>query len=123
MNDTAKKPTKRLTEEAKAGIMQMLIDKKPHKEIIEKYNISVSTVSNMVKKLAGKNTSSDSHKDSKNLVALRESLVAIQNRKILVEKMLYVSLKQELEQLTIAEENLVKTIDSMIQLEAYSQNK
>ena len=37
--------------------------------------------------------------------------------------MLTGSLKQELEQLIIAEENLETTIDSIIQLEAYTKNK
>ncbi len=123
MTDITKKSAKRLTEEEKACINQMLRDKKPYKEITEKYNISVGTVSNMVKKLSGKTTKSTEHKDSKHVGALKESLIAIRNRKILVEEMLTGSLKQELEQLTIAEENLEKTIDSIIQLEAYTKNK
>lgn len=123
MTDTTKKSAKRLTAEEKAGINQMLSDKKPYKEITEKYNISVSTVSNMVKKLSGKTSKATDHKDSKNVVALKESLIAIRNRKILVEEMLTGSLKQELEQLIIAEENLETTIDSIIQLEAYTKNK
>ena len=122
MNDTAKKVTKRLTDEEKAGINQMLASKKTHKEIMQKYNVSSSTVSNIVKKLAGKNTKLSEYKDSKNVTALKTSLIAIRNRKLLVEEMLTGSLKQELEQLAIAEENLEKTIDSIIQLEAYSQN-
>lgn len=123
MTDTTKKSAKRLTEEEKAGINQMLRAKKPYKEITEKYNISVGTVSNMVKKLSGKTSKATDDKDSKNVVALKESLIAIRNRKILVEEMLTGSLKQELEQLIIAEENLETTIDSIIQLEAYTKNK
>ncbi len=123
MTDITKKAAKRLTEEEKSGINQMLRDRKPYKEITEKYNISVSTVSNMVKKLSGKTTIATDNKDSKNVVALKESLIAIRNRKILVEEMLTGSLKQELEQLIIAEENLETTIDSIIQLEAYTKNK
>lgn len=123
MTDTTKKSAKRLTEEEKSGINQMLMDKKPHKEIIEKYNISVGTVSNMVKKLSGKTIKSTEHKESKHIAALNESLTAIQNRKSLVVEMLQGSLKQELEQLTIAEENLIKTIDSMKELEALTKNK
>jgi hypothetical protein len=57
------------------------------------------------------------------VAALKESLIAVRNRKIFVEEMLTGSLKQELEQLTLAEENLEKTIDSIIQLEAYTKNK
>ena len=123
MTDTTKKLAKRLTEEEKSGINQMLRAKKPYKEITEKYNISVGTVSNMVKKLSGKTSKATDDKDSKNVVALKESLIAIRNRKILVEEMLTGSLKQELEQLIIAEENLETTIDSIIQLEAYTKNK
>ena len=123
MTDTTKKSAKRLTEEEKSGINQMLMDKKPHKEIIEKYNISVGTVSNMVKKLSGKTIKSTEYKESKHIAALNESLTAIQNRKNLVEEMLQGSLKQELEQLTIAENNLVTAIDSIKALEALAKNK
>jgi transposase-like protein len=123
MTDATKKSVRRLTEVEKSCINQMLVDKKPHKEIAEKYNISVGTVSNMVKKLSGKKTKSTDHNDSKNVAALKESLTAIRNRKTLVEEMLTGSLKQELEQLTIAEENLEKTIDSIIQLEAFTKNR
>ena len=122
MNDTAIKVTRRLTEEEKEGINHMLAAKKTHKEIMEKYNVSSSTISNIVKKLAGKSRKSTEYKDSKNVVALKGSLIAIRNRKLLVEEMLTGSLKQELEQLAIAEENLEKTIDSIIQLEAYTHN-
>ncbi len=123
MNDTSKKLVKRLTEEEKSGINQMLLDRKPHKEIMQKYHVSGGTVSNMVKKLSLRVLKSNDHKDSKNVAALKESLIAVRNRKILVEEMLTGSLKQELEQLTFAEENLEKTIDSIIQLEAYTKNK
>jgi hypothetical protein len=123
MNDTSKKLVKRLTDEEKSGINQMLLDRKPHKEIMQKYNISGGTVSNMVKKLSFKVIKSTEHKDSKNVAALKESLISVRNRKIFVEEMLTGSLKQELEQLTLAEENLEKTIDSIIQLEAYTKNK
>ena len=123
MTNATKKSVRRLTEEEKSCINQMLMDKKPHKEIAEKYNISVGTVSNMVKKLSGKTTKSTEHNDSKNVTALKESLTAIRNRKTLVEEMLTGSLKQELDQLTIAEENLEKTIDSIIQLEAFTKNR
>jgi IS30 family transposase len=122
MNNVAKKVTRRLTDEEKTGINQMLLNKKTHKEIMEKYNVSSSTVSNIVKKMAGKSRKSVEYKDSKNVAALKASLIAVRNRKLLVEEMLTGSLKQELEQLAIAEENLEKTIDSIIQLEAYSQN-
>lgn len=123
MTETTKKVAKRLTDEEKAGINQMLADKKSHKDIIEKYNVSPGTISNMVKKLTGKSKKTVDHKDSKHVAALKDSLIAIRNRKILVDEMLTGSLKQELEQLTIAEENLEKTIDSIIQLEAYTHNK
>jgi IS30 family transposase len=118
-----KRVTKRLTVEEKAGISQMLADKTPHKDIIQKYNVSGGTVSSMVKRLADKGKKFTDPKDSKHLSALKESLIAIRNRKILVEEMLTGSLKEELEQLTIAEENLENTIDSIIQLEAYTHNK
>ncbi|TAN67009.1 MAG: hypothetical protein EPN17_12330 [Methylobacter sp.] len=120
---TTKKVVKRLTDEEKAGIIQMLTDKRPHKDIMEKYNVSAGTISNIVKKITGASLKVPVHKDSKNVAALKESLIAVRNRKILVEEMLTGSLKQELEQLTIAEENLEKTIDSIIQLEAYTHNK
>lgn len=123
MTKAARKLARRLTAEEKAGINQMLMDKRPHREIVAKYGISVGTISNMVKKLAGKGTTATVHKDSKSIMSLNESLIAIRNRKILVEEMLTGSLKQELEQLEIAEQNLEKTIDSIVQLEAYSRNK
>lgn len=90
---------------------------------MEKYGISAGTISNMIKKLSGEISKSSLNTDSKSVLALKESLIAIKNRKILVEEMLTGSLKKELEQLTIAEENLEKTIDSIIQLEAYTKNK
>ncbi len=123
MTDATKKGVKRLTEEEKSAINQMLIEKNSRKDIMEKYGISAGTVSNMIKKLSGKITKSTIHTDSKSVAALKESLTAIKNRKVMVEEMLTGSLKQELEQLLIAEENLEKTIDSIIQLEAYAKNK
>ena len=107
MNDTTKKLARRLTDDEKAGINQMLLNKVPHKDIIETYAVSSGTISNMAKKLSAK-TSQASHKDSKNIAALKNSLIAIRNRKILVEEMLMGSLRQELDQLAIAEENLEK---------------
>lgn len=122
MTDITKK-ARRLTADEKAGINQMLAEKKTHKEIMERYSVSAGTVSGMVKKLSGKGKTFAEYKDSRNVAALKESLIAIRQRKHLVEEMLTGSLKLELEQLTITEENLEKTIDSMIQLEAYGQNK
>ena len=122
MTETAK-VSNRLTDEQKAGINKMIADKAPHRDIIKKFKVSSGTVSSMAKKLSNKSTTATEHKDSNHVAALKESLVAIRNRKALVDEMLNGSLKQELEQLTIAEENLEKTIDSIIQLEAFTKNK
>lgn len=91
---TEKLTARRLSNEEKDGINQMLIDKRSYKDITQKYHISTGTVSTMVKKLAGK-TKQTATKDSKStnalkgsLSALQESLVAIKNRKAVVEEML-----------------------------------
>lgn len=123
MTDTIKRATRRLTDEQKAGIHQMLADKISHKEIMEKYGVSVGTISNMVKKITGKSSPKAEQKDSSNISALKQSLAAIKNRKLFVEELLNGALRQELEQLTTTEQNLERTIDSMIQLEAFTKNR
>ena len=121
MTETIKRVAKRLTEEERAGIIQMLNDNCTHKLIIEKYNVSSGTISGIVKKLAANHI--PAQKESQNVASLKETLKAIKTRKAKVEEMLMGSLKNEQEQLTVAEENLEKTIASIIALEVYTHNK
>ena len=121
MTETIKRVAKRLTEDERAGIIQMLMDNCTHKLIIEKYHVSAGTISGIVKKLAADHT--PIQKESQNVASLKETLNSIKNRKAKVEEMLMGSLKNEFEQLTVAEENLEKTIASIIALEAYTHNK
>ena len=121
MTEAIKRVAKRLSEDERAGIIQMLNDNCTHKLIIEKYHVSAGTISGIVKKLAADHTPIQN--ESQNVASLKETLNAIKIRKAKVEEMLMGSLKNEFEQLTVAEENLEKTIASIIALEAYTHNK
>ena len=56
MTEAIKRVAKRLSEDERAGIIQMLNDNCTHKLIIEKYHVSAGTISSIVKKLVANHT-------------------------------------------------------------------